>query len=314
MSLKFKEPYYPNLKGEYEKDEETLRIEIERLAVIKHFEGWLNYTFKRIDDEGIVTLREDEGTGFLEKKLTLSEERKQFVTKGMLWNDIEATFNDIKHFLPLFHMKYKSPYSFRMAKTYAYCFLFLRGVLDIKGLSELSLDSKGLDLETLKTNSIRKLDELNQQLLNLLQDLNYSYKDFEEALLTEYEESKKSPPQNLQTFNLINEDKFRDNFEAIYSRLVPIYLNESTTKEDVKLLFSGGKKVISNPIRWMQNPNQLNYFVSKLKHRDKISNGRFYKIAQDLFVNRNRDTFTKLKDNHTIPENYHRLNIIVDLF
>ncbi|MCW5514727.1 hypothetical protein [Muriicola sp. Z0-33] len=314
MSINYKDPYFPKLKGEYKKDEEILLKQIGQLPVMKFFEGWLNYTFKKIDNEGTIKFKEDEGSGFIENKLILSEDRRQFISKNYLWNGIEAEFDDIKHFLPLFHMRYKSQHSFGMAKTYSKCFLFLRGVLDTKNLNKLSIETSGLKLDLLKSNSTRKLDELNQHILNLLDDLNSSYKDYEVDLLAEHEESKKSQPKYLQTYNLINKEKFNKNFEEIYSKLVPIYFNESTTREDVKLIFSGGIKSIIDSIRWMQNPNQLHYFIKHLNDRDKISNGRFYKIAEQLFVDRNGNRFKNLKNNNSKPEQSYKIHFLVDLF
>lgn len=299
-----------DLEGDYEVDANKLGDRIRQLPVISIFKGWIFYTFKRLDEEGLIRFDDEEGLGFKGNKLILSEERKGFISKGYLWNELYSYFEDILRLLPIFHMKYKSQYSFRMAKMYSFFYLYLRGVIDANNLNRYSTNSNGLDLKELMSNCTEQLDRLNQELLNLLEDLNYGYKEFEDELMIEFQESS----TKFQTYNLINESRFKDNFEEIYSKLVPDYLNESTTKEDLRTLFAGGQQQFKYPLKWMQNPNHLNYFVKLLRERGKISNGHFYKIAQEVFVDIEGNPFNNLKNNHSKPKDFYKINIIVDLF
>jgi hypothetical protein len=96
--------------------------------------------------------------------------------------------------------------------------------------------------------------------------------------------------------------------------MVPHYIHPATTEEDLKLIFSGKDQVLNTPIIWVGNRNELHYFVSQLKRNRKITNGRFFEVAKNLFVDMSDQPFQNLRNNKETPKNSYKIRIIVNLF
>ena len=273
---------YPTFSGDYRLEEDKLKQKLYELPVLRLFEGWIHYMFKRLLEEGTIHFEFGENNGFIDDKLILTSEQESFVIKGYLKNGVESFFEDIINILPQFHMKFKNTDSYQLGKFYCYAYLYLRGEIDFLSIRELEVESDKLNLIAYKETFRGKIEEILQLVISLLSDLNASIDTYKKQIIEEYE-SLSVELDEYKTFSLVNEERFEKNLHSIYKKLVPLFLSRDTTHEQLEAAFAGIEQSV-HPMKWMRSKSHLNYFCKNLKQKNKIYNGNYFQLAEVLFV------------------------------
>ena len=227
---------------------------------------------------------------------------------------VDELVKRVEHFeelLSKFHIQFKAGHSVAMAKLYTYGYLRLQGKLVFEYPKELGIESAHEEFVKLLKAVQMVENKLVQLLQNLIKDFNYSHNEFVKEVLSKY--GGEQELQIAKTFALVDEETFDYNLDKIYRKLCPMFVVQETEKEQLELIFGGSIEEIS-PVKWVQSPNHLNYFLKGLKTRNKIANGNYFKLATNIFVDAYGNPFVNLKNNHSLPQHALDLDEIIDLF
>lgn len=239
---------------------------------------------------------------------------EDLLKKELELDELVKRIEHLETFITKFHFKFKSQHSVAMAKAYTYGYLYLQGKLDYNSQSEFRIESSMTNFNRLKKAVGFAEDKLVQNFHSLIMDLGCkSYHEYEKSVRLKFGKQQQVEEYDVQTFNLVDRDKFEDNSSKICAKLCELFVSPNTEYETIDQVFSGMDETIT-PIVWIKGANHLNYFLKGLKAENKITNGNYFKLAESIFVKPRGESFNNLKNSHSTPSYAMELDEVISLF
>jgi hypothetical protein len=300
--------------GSFEDSKTKLKEAVDLIPVFVKNDNLVYYPLYKLKNGRFMTYWEHEGNskGFIsDRNHNTFGSLDALFENNLYLDELARRLEYFEELLPKFHIKFKAQYSLPMAKLYTYGYLRMQDRLEIDYLEEFAFKRHHIHFERLQKAVLFAKNRLTQTLHNQIRDFGYSHNEFIEEVLVEYGRNNQAQPAKM--FALVDEETFEYNLQKIFRKLCPKYIAQESEIEQLELAFSGSTEEII-PIKWVQQPNHLNYFLKGLKTRNKIANGNYFKLASNIFVDAYGSPFPNLKNNHSLPQFAIELDEIIDLF
>ncbi|WP_421808690.1 hypothetical protein [Flagellimonas sp.] len=310
--------YLEGLKS-LELDERNLLSSLFAIPLLDNLEGWLYNYFYKLQTPIIPGSKDFIGNPpfykreFLDDKYLLSKEEVVFFNNGEILKELDKLYGNFHSKLRNIHLEYGNNCAFELLKTYAHCVYWLKDYSHISPFMKGKIENVNLDWSPILSFVKKHTDELISELdwrMNRLNPNNYrNYNPSDQELKMYFKAI------TVKGFKLIDEQKFKSNFEQIYNLLVPTFFYRDTTVEELDKLFRGNSQLFPSPVVWVGNTNTLSYFLRKLHDKHKLSKNTFFKTAEKLIAGKDGKLFENLKNSRSHPKNdAEKIDSIIDLF
>lgn len=298
-----------NIEG-YKESEDSLFSDLFGLPKMKSLDGFLYLHFSHQIDGNIMFDERRERLDSENYTYRISLEEEKNLIDGEFENLIKSRYNSFHNILRAYFMNYVNFHDIEMIKTLARAIYFLKDQERYYGYTQGEIISASLNrnllLSIIKRHTKELISELEWRINRINPNDHFSYFPADEEIKGFFKAI------YLKSFNLLNKKKFNENSKEIYLKLVPRFLDENTTVEELHKLFSGNSEIFVERIVWTGYTNELRYFLRKLK--DKLRKREIFKIAERLFKDSEGKNFQNLNNTSKPPTSKSDIHVIIDLF
>lgn len=294
----------------YKESVDSLFGDLFGLPKMKSLDGFLYLHFSNQIEGNIMFDERRERLDSEKHAYRISLKEEKALIDGDFENLVKSRYNSFHDTLRAYFITYLNFHDIEMIKTLARAIYFLKDQERYYGYTQGEIISASLNrnllLSIIKRHTKELISELEWRINRINPNDHFSYFPTDEEIKGYFEAI------YIKAFNLLNKKKFNENSKEIYNKLVPRFLDENTTVEELHKLFSGNLEIFAERIVWSGHTNELRYFLRQLKN--KLAKRQMFKLAERLFKNSEGKNFQKLNNTSEPPNSSFDIDEIIVLF